>query len=359
LKNFLFVFLVGQTLLSCHVGNKPAGEQNSSEKKPLVIFLAPESGRYFTNTEDISLSLKVEDTVSYDSIRVQIDGARIASLLSDSVPLVWNSMGGRVGYRMFEAVLFKNGQPFFTQGQSVFFRSGVPAKCFTYKVKNAYPHDREAYTQGLVIKDGVLYEGTGLYEGQSSLRTADLRTGKVLKSIHLAEDIFGEGVEVFDNKIIQLSWREQKAFLYDKKSFLQLKTFAYPTEGWGITSDGKYLIMSDGSSNLYYMDKDSFKLVKQVEVCDEHGPVTRLNELEYIDNEIWANVYTTDTIVRINPENGVVTAKINMTGLLPNSEKVPETDVLNGIAYDKASGKIFVTGKKWPKLYEITLIPQK
>jgi glutamine cyclotransferase len=183
-----------------------------------------------------------------------------------------------------------------------------------------------------------------------------MNTGEIMQSVNLPAEFFGEGITSFDNKIIQLTWKEQVAFIYDKATFKLINKFNYPiNEGWGITYNGNNLIMSDGSAHLYFLSKDDISVASQIEVCDDKGPVNKLNELEYIEGEIWANVWETDYIIRINPNNGEVTGKIDLSGLLKPEDKHPNIDVLNGIAYDPKSKHIIVTGKNWPKLFEITV----
>jgi len=225
---------------------------------------------------------------------------------------------------------------------------------YTYDVVNVYPHDVGAFTQGLVFDDGALYEGTGLY-GQSSLRRVELETGTVLQSYNLSDEFFGEGVTVFGDKIVQLTWRSNKGFVYDKYSFDLLAEFSYPTEGWGITYDGSRLIMSDGSANLYFLDPVSFERIRQVEVRDvEAGAVANLNELEYVEGYVYANIWYDERIAVIDPGSGQVVRWIDLSGL--RDLVSPGADVLNGIAFDVEGDRLFVTGKRWSKLFEIDLI---
>ncbi len=227
-----------------------------------------------------------------------------------------------------------------------------------YQVIQAYPHDPRAFTQGLVYDQGFLYEGTG-FMGRSSLRKVELETGKVLKLVTLPDWLFGEGLALWEDKIIQLTWKSKTGFVYDRQTFRLLKKFFYPTEGWGLTQDGKHLIMSDGSSFLYFLDPNTFKMVGRIQVQDEGIPIAFLNELEFIHGEIFANVYQTDRIVRISPQTGRVTGWIDLKGLLPAEDRTLAVDVLNGIAYDPQGDRIFVTGKLWPKLFEIRLVPKQ
>jgi len=226
---------------------------------------------------------------------------------------------------------------------------------YSYEILNIYPHDRGAFTQGLVFEDGILYEGTGL-RGRSTLRTVDLESGDVLKLHSLALPLFGEGVTVYGDRIFQLTWQSHIGFVYDKDTFELLQEFTYPTEGWGITHDGQRLIMSDGTSTLHFLDPETLDEIDRIGVYDQNGPVTRLNELEYIHGEVYANVWKTDRIARIDPQSGQVTGWIDLTGLLSEEDRDPPVDVLNGIAYDAENDRLFVTGKLWPKMFEIELI---
>lgn len=223
------------------------------------------------------------------------------------------------------------------------------------RVINTFPHDRSAFTQGLVFESEVLYEGTGLQE-QSTLRRVDLGSGEVLQALSLPPQYFGEGITIWEDRIIQLTWKSGLGFIYDKESFELLDTFGYPTEGWGITHDGKQLIMSDGTQTLYFWDPATLAETGSIEVHSGAHPVTRLNELEYIQGMVFANVWQTDFIAVIDPRTGEVTAWIDLRGLLEPEDFAEPVSVLNGIAYDASSERLFVTGKLWPKLFEIELI---
>jgi glutamine cyclotransferase len=233
--------------------------------------------------------------------------------------------------------------------------AGKPTQ-YTYTVVNEFPHDTNAFTQGLVIDNGVLYEGTGLYD-HSTLRRVDLETGEVLQEYSLSSEYFGEGITVFEDRIIQLTWLSHKGFVYDKNTFEPLQNFTYPTEGWGITHNGTHLIMSDGTANLYFLNPQTFERLGEISVIDNGTPITRLNELEYINGEIYANIWLRKQIAIINPQTGNVRAWIDLTGIA-NSQTTNSNNVLNGIAYDSEADRLFITGKMWSKLYEIQLIPQ-
>ena len=230
-------------------------------------------------------------------------------------------------------------------------------KQYKVEVVKEYPHDTGSYTQGLFFSGGRFYESTGQF-GESSFREVELATGKALSKLDFQRKYFAEGSVMLDGKLFILTWLNKVAFVYDAATLEYLQTYSYPREGWGLTTDGKSLIASDGSARLYFLTPE-FKQERVVDVKMDGRPVRNLNELEYIDGKVWANVYTTDMIVIINPADGQVEASIDCTGLLPRQLRSPKTDVLNGIAQDPASGKIYLTGKYWPRLYEIKLVPSK
>jgi glutamine cyclotransferase len=234
----------------------------------------------------------------------------------------------------------------------------APPPVYGYQIVHTFPHDPTAFTEGLVFDGGFLYEGTGL-EGQSTLRKTQLETGQVLQRHDLLPDVFGEGITIFGDRIIQLTWKSQLGYVYDKQTFRLLREFTYPTEGWGITQDGKQLIMSDGTATLYFLNPDTFERTRQVEVHSDTGPVTQLNELEYVQGEVYANVWQTDRIARIALDTGQVLGWIDFSGLLSAEDRRAPVDVLNGIAYDAEHDRLFVTGKLWPKLFEIKLVASK
>ncbi len=240
----------------------------------------------------------------------------------------------------------------YRQSDQMKVASGVPI--YAYEVVKAYPHDKQAFTQGLVFHQGVLYESTGM-NGSSSLRRVDLETGKVLKKIDLPAQFFAEGLALFDGRLYQLTWQTQVGFVYDLNSFDKLREFSYAGEGWGLTRDASSLIMSDGSSRIRFLDPETFEVRRVINVQDGRRDVTNINELEYIKGEIYANIWLTDRIARIDPQSGKVNAWIDMSGLLHPQARPDPGAVLNGIAYDEALDRLFVTGKYWPKLFEIKL----
>ena len=227
---------------------------------------------------------------------------------------------------------------------------------YTYKIVKTYPHDTAAFTEGLVFNNGVLYESTGTFKSSpSSLRQVNLETGEVQQEILLSSQYFGEGLTVVDDALIQLTWQSHIGFIYDKETFGLQGNFSYDTEGWGLTYNGSELIMSDGSSNLYLLNPTTFQKTGQVNVHDGNTSITNINELEYVNGDVYANIWMQQKIAIINPQTGAVKGWIDLTGIY-QSNNVDE--VLNGIAYDSSTGRLFVTGKDWPNLYQITIAPK-
>jgi glutamine cyclotransferase len=228
---------------------------------------------------------------------------------------------------------------------------------YTYKIAQTYPHDRSSYTEGFVMENGVIYEGTGLY-GQSKLRRWDLRTGQLLNELPLDQRYFGEGVTVFDSVVYQLTYLSNLGFTYDQATLRRKDSFRYVPQGRGLTHDGQQLLMSDGSSAIVFIDPKSFQAVSHVFVSDDVGPVGSLDELEYVDGKLYANVGQTNFIAIIAPQSGKIIGWIDLTGLNPDPAVLVYPYVLNGIAYNKETGRLLVTGKCWPHVYEIELVPR-
>ncbi|HLN98916.1 MAG TPA: glutaminyl-peptide cyclotransferase [Pyrinomonadaceae bacterium] len=226
---------------------------------------------------------------------------------------------------------------------------------YGYEVVRVFPHDRDAFTQGLIFTQGNLLESTGEV-GRSSLRRLELETGKPVQKIDVPAPYFAEGLTLFKGKLYQLTWQHQLGFIYDAATFEQLGTFKYQGEGWGLTNDGQSLIISDGTNELHFLNPDNFQVTKTLAVTDRRRPVMEINELEYVKGEIFANIWHGDRIARINPDSGAVLGWIDLAGILPNGEVSDQEAVLNGIAYDEAGDRLFVTGKLWPRLFEIRLL---
>jgi glutamine cyclotransferase len=223
-----------------------------------------------------------------------------------------------------------------------------------FTVVRRFPHDTSAYTQGLLYAGGVLFESTGLY-GQSQVRRVELATGRVLTAVSLPADHFGEGLALLGSRLYQLTWKEQVGYVYDATTLARVDSFLYHGQGWGLTTDGSSLIMSDGSATLRFLDPVSFRVRREITVRDGSSPLLWVNELEYARGELFANIYQSDWVVRIDPSTGQVREWLDLAGLLPKRERTPETDVLNGIAYDQDTGNLLVTGKRWPAIFELHL----
>jgi glutamine cyclotransferase len=232
-----------------------------------------------------------------------------------------------------------------------------PTRSYTYKVVNTYPHDIYAFTQGLLISDGEMYESTG-QNGLSTLRKVELTTGKVVKKVDVPAQYFAEGLAELKGKLYQLTWQSGVGFIYERDTFKKIGEFRYSGEGWGLTTDGTDLILSDGTNQIRFIDPATFSVKRTISVFGGGLPLDQLNELEYINGEIYANIWKTNSIVKINPQSGKVTGWIDMSNILPEKDRTTQTDVLNGIAFDKEKERLFVTGKRWPKLFEIQLIEQ-
>ncbi len=364
-RKSLSIFIIFATIIltiSCgeEVDNRTENDNTNTEKvvvdtKVPFKFNTPIFGSFYTSGEDIDVSLKIKDTTAtIDSIRILIKNKHIKTLYNKPFEISLSSKDVKVGATDISAVLYSNNKTNSEKTSVVILSDIIPTQ-YTYKIKNTYNHDKNAYTQGLMYEDGIFYEGTGQY-GESSLRKVKIETGEVLSSLNMPADVFGEGIVVFKDKIIQLTWKSAKGFVYNKENFNLQTEFYYPTQGWGITTDGKELIMSDGSEKIYYMDPTSYVESHRFEVYDNKGPIYNLNELEYINGDIYANVYGYDYIVIIDPETGKVKGKIDLSNILSKKDITSKIDVLNGIAYDKKGDRIFVTGKWWPKVFEIDIV---
>jgi glutamine cyclotransferase len=226
---------------------------------------------------------------------------------------------------------------------------------YSYSVVNAWPHDRGAFTEGLVYWGGMLIESTGLY-GQSTLRKVDLETGAVRQKVDMPAKYFGEGIAVLGDRIYQLTWLSQRGFIYDVNTLKLVGEFPFTGEGWGLTTDGRFLIMSDGSNRIRFIDPATFQVARSIDVFAHGRPVNMLNELEFIKGELYANVWQTKFIVRIDPSSGRILGSVDFIGLLPEADYTKDTDVMNGIAYDSQGDRLFVTGKNWPKLFEVKVV---
>ena len=350
------------TFVSCGDSSK-ASDSNSVSQQPaevveaapdLIILVSPTDRQELPSGTAVRVKIQYAGKTTPDSVQVWFAGQPYLTLGPNQlVATIGQEKTGTTGVRAVKLLAFSGKKRPQTITAFLTFLSDLEPVRYRYTIVNVFPHDDHAYTQGLVFHDGLFFEGTGL-EGQSTLRKVELSTGSVVKRHGLESTLFGEGITIFQNKIYQLTWKSKVGFIYDLETFRQEGKFYYNTEGWGLTTMGDKLVMSDGTNKLYIVDPATFAVSKTLEVYDNQSVVVNLNELEFIDGEIWANIYTTDLIARIDPASGKVTGYVDLTGLLSGSERRSDgNDVLNGIAWDEATERIFVTGKNWPKLFQI------
>ncbi len=336
-------------------GNATAADSDSRPAKRLIEVLGPADNASFPCNEKIIFSVtNAAGQLKVDSVQVWMGGRLVETILTlpATAELEMNGDPGRLSVR---AVAFSPVSKPQTVTLFINLVSDITPVTYRYRVVKSYPHDRKAYTQGLVYDNGFFYEGTG-QQGESNLRKVDPETGKVLSQVNLDGSLFGEGVALFGDRIYQLTWTSKVGFVYEKETLRQVNRIYYQTQGWGLTTMGDSLVMSDGTNVIWFLDAD-FNVLSSVDVWDNKGIVENLNELEMIDGELWANIWQTDHIARIDPRTGKVLGYVELGNLLPREERTQETDVLNGIAWDPAGRRLFVTGKYWPRLYEITVSP--
>jgi len=351
------------TALSCSPGNGSSEGRPKLSSKPsrITSLLEPATALSIPLGEEIRIVVSIPDTVEVDSLSAFLGGSLKRTISEpkagsdgklEFVLPTDGELTGKSGLRL--RLFFADGTNE-NHSQQLTFLSNVAPVEYTYQVVNEYPHNVEAYTQGLQYLDGVLYESTGNY-GTSSIRRVTLETGKIKQVRDLDQSLFGEGITVLGERIYQLTYKSQVGFVYDRNSFEEIQKVYYQNrEGWGLTNNGEELIMSDGTNIIYFLDPELFTINKQIEVYHNNGPANSLNELEYINGKIWANRYFTDEIVIIDPETGIVEGRINLKGILKAAHRKPTTDVLNGIAWDREGERLFVTGKFWPRLFEIRI----
>ncbi|MFY0651095.1 MAG: glutaminyl-peptide cyclotransferase [Cyclobacteriaceae bacterium] len=292
-----------------------------------------------------------QDTVKVDSYIVTMGTQQVYDSKKNKTYI-----GNKTGKHSFSyLVQLSNGKQE-RHKQTIIFVSDSAPKQYTYRKVNTYTHDPDAYTQGLYVENGYLFESTG-QRGTSSIRKVDIASGNVIKKLDISDEYFGEGIASIGDELFMLTYTSNKGFVYSKTDFTQRREFQYPGEGWGLTTKGDTLVMSNGSENLVFNSSDSFSEISRLQVYDNEGKIENLNELEYINGQIYANIYQTEKIAIIDPKSGKVTGIINLEGIFNRSNYSRRTDVLNGIAYDEENDRIFVTGKWWPKLYEIELVP--
>ena len=363
--NLFLVFLIFLLAASsCGDKNKSPklSKEDKQERKKLDLRKKPVTGIQF-KTEDgpisigdsISISLiPLKGAPGIDSVVWLVDGMQKLKTKEAPFELSFSTGNMGTGKHIISAMSYLSDETRDRRQESIELFSDIIPEKYTYYIVNEYPHDGNAWTQGLQFVNDVLYEGTGM-KGTSSLRKVNVKTGEIVQFRELDATLFGEGIVIFNDEIFQLTYKSQVGKVYDKETFQFKRDFRYATEGWGLTTDGTHLIMSDGTNILYFMDPTSFTEVKRIEVYNNKGPIDQLNELEYINGEIYANVWQTDSIVKVDPKSGKVLGEIDLSGLRERAVTPQKGDVLNGIAYDEATDRLFVTGKWWTKLFEIKL----
>ena len=360
--NIVLFSIMIYTLTSCKQENNGSSNNSnnhdtvklSDKENPLKIEIEEKAeGNNFIG-DIIKINISINEKFEADTVILTVNNVQETILTSDELFYKWNTKKTKVGKNIIEVELNKNGKRFRKQ-KSVLLYSDIVPENFTYKIVNVYKHDVNAYTQGLFYDTGFLYEATGM-KGESTVRKVKPESGEVIQSFAIPKDVFGEGIVLYNDKIIQLSWESGKGFVYDFASFKLIDEFSYEGEGWGICTDGKYLYMSNGSHQIKVLEAQSYSEVSTLEVYDHEGAVKYLNETEYINGYIYANIYQYEKIVKFDPSTGKVIAYIDLSGILPINDYTNKTDVLNGIAYDRLGDRMFVTGKYWPKLFEIKLV---
>lgn len=339
----LAFFLLPFLLISC-------GDKKTNFK----LDFANNSKEYHLG-DALNVSIKNPDQKPIDSV-VYFYGKKRLQKTKKNEPLIVQLENLKLGNHVFTAKIYSEGNQFETKETIKLLYNKKPV-IYTYEIVNIYPHDINAYTQGMDFYKGTLYESTG-QRGASSLRKVDYKTGEVLKKINLENRYFGEGIAVLNDKIYMLTWQSGKGFVYDVNTFEKLKTFEYDKskEGWGLTTDGKVLYKSDGTEKIWILDPETLEEKRFVQTVTNHGITTKLNELEWVEGKIYANTYLKDGVVIINPKNGAIEGLIDFRGLREKVTPHPKLDVLNGIAYNSKTKKLYVTGKNWDKLFEVKII---
>ncbi|MEP1118670.1 glutaminyl-peptide cyclotransferase [Ekhidna sp.] len=338
-------------LISCGDSKDEAKSPTSPRIRKATNIESPTQNQNFTRGNQISISVKTADDFVVDSVQVSVD-EQVNSFTG--VNFQFSLESRKVGTHRLLIKVFGSGKSE-THYRKVIILSETAPEELTYEIQNTYPHDTEDYTQGLLIKDDFLYESTG-QKGRSTFKKKDLKTGETLKVVNLSSDFFGEGLSLINDEFYQLTWTAGQGFVYDM-NMEQVRTFNYQVEGWGLATLNSELVLTDETEKIYFVDPASFTIQRELQVYDNTGKIDALNELEVIDGLIYANVYQEDYIVVIDPDTGEVLQKIDLSGMLSESDS-DGVDVLNGIAQDPETGRIYVTGKLWPKLFEVTFQPK-
>lgn len=344
----LFVLLVG--LLGCGGGTTGNTKAINAEETIAVRIVVPTCDTVVVSGAEVDVAWEANGSV--DSCQIFIGAKRQGAY--NGVGRVTLSIGTELGVQSVRVIAWQEGKSREAM-KRVTVLSATPPTLYGYRVKGVYPHDTGAYTQGLLFHEGFLYESTGQY-GASELRKVCIVSGKVLKERKLDNAEFGEGLALHNATLYQLTWTSHCAHRYELETFEPAGDLYYSTQGWGLASDGESLYMTDGTENIYVLDPYTFRVIRTVQAYTHEGPQRMLNELEFIDGLLYANIYLTDEIVAIHPSTGAVARRIHMSGLLPQKERTPRVEVLNGIAYDAERQAIYLTGKYWPKLYHVEFV---
>jgi glutamine cyclotransferase/hydroxymethylpyrimidine pyrophosphatase-like HAD family hydrolase len=357
----MLLLLMVTGVVSCTANQKEEKSQRQAPEKKekpkyekVVAFRAKETKELYTTGQEIGFQLEWPDTVGIDSMKTYANTRLKGSFYEPVQELAIPTADLPVGTNTFKVEVWLDNGRQENHYQTLRLKSDISPEKLDCRIVRTLDHDPTAFTQGLYYEEGYIYEGTGK-RGASSLRKVDLETGELVSSLALPAEYFGEGITGYGDKIIQLTWTSRTGFIYDKESFSLINKVRYPTEGWGLTTDGRKLIMSDGSATIYFLNPN-FNETGRIKVYDDQGPVRMLNELEYVNGKVYANVYQQDYIISFSPESGKVLEKIDCSKLVPEKYKNSRENVLNGIAYDPESQMFFLTGKRWSKMYQVELV---
>jgi glutamine cyclotransferase len=359
-------FYFALILLSLHVACSNQKNQQTDQKKEdtpknvvqrvsVISIESPKAGDMFTIGDVVDVTIKLEkEEVNIDSLLVEHGDVKVM-LQANDVTYNWETSNLNTGSNQIKVFAYSKGHKIDSYYLKLRFKSDITPDLYEAKIVKTYPHNRDDYTQGLFYDNGILYEGTG-QRGQSVLKKVDFETGKLIAELSLPANYFGEGITAYKDKIIQLTWTSNTGFVYDKESFKLLTTLKYNTQGWGITSDNKKLIMSDGTQTIHFLDPEYFNQIGKIEVYDQDGPVKNINELEYINGLVYANIWQSEQIIAFDLNTGKVVKRIDCRKIVPAEFKAEYDNVLNGIAHDHENDRYFITGKRWPNLFEVKFV---
>ncbi len=356
LKSATFFTLLFTLIFSCNP--KPTNKKNKNKPPRTYALSSPAIDNIYSLHDTVHFEISaLNHPITPDSVHIMAEGKLLPTQTSDRFDFPCEVFMSKFGHHNLRIKIFYSDSLSQIIASRIIILPDEPPRQLKYKIIEQIPHNPESSTQGLVFYENKLFEGTG-QRGKSKLMKNDPVSGKVLLERNLGKDLFGEGIAILDNKIFQLTYKSMLGFIYDLESFEQIREFDLQTaEGWGLTSDGQSLIVSDGSSLLYFFDPVYFSQLGELEVCDNRGIVSGLNELEYVDEKIWANVYGEKYILQIDAQNGKVIGKLDLTGIFPKNIPDDYNHVLNGIAYNANNNSYYITGKLWPVLFRIVIIP--